>query len=155
MLDSDLAEIYGVDTKRLNEQVKRNLSRFPEDFSFQLTDNEWSTLKSQFATSIKGGKMKLPYAFTENGAVMLATILRSQTAIRASILVVKAFVRMNEFVSKNKELYEKIKLLEFKSDTHDKEIQVLFETIEKLMSPPTPALPPMKKVGYKRADEDD
>ncbi len=171
MLDTDLAEIYGVDVKRLNEQVKRNRDRFPEDFVFQLTDIEYaSILKSQIATSseetilrsqnatlrFEHGKHRkfLPYAFTEHGAVMLATILRSPTAIKASILVVKAFVKLNEYLSLHKDLAEKMKLLESKSDKHDQEIQTLFQTIHELMAtPPPPELPPMKKVGFKRKDE--
>ena len=158
MLDSDLAAIYGVDVKRLNEQVKRNFDRFSEDFMFQVTENEWNALRSQIATlRLDHGKHRkfLPYAFTEHGAVMLATILRSPTAVKASILVVKAFVRLNEYLSLHKDLAEKIKLLESNSDKHDKEIQKLFQAIRELMSTPSkPELIPMKKVGFKRQGEE-
>ena len=158
MLDTDLAAIYGVDVKRLNEQVKRNFDRFPEDFMFQVTENEWNALRSQIATlRLEHGKHRkfLPYAFTEHGAVMLATILRSPIAVKASILVVKAFVKLNEYLSLHKDLAEKIKLLESNSDKHDKEIQTLFQAIRELMStPPKPEPPPMKKVGFKRLGEE-
>ncbi|HET6992393.1 MAG TPA: ORF6N domain-containing protein, partial [Bacteroidia bacterium] len=109
MIDEDLARIYGVTTKRLNEQVKRNLDRFPKDFMFQLTEKEIISLRSQFATSNegKGGRRYAPYVFTEHGAVMLASVLNSPVAIKASIQVVKAFVRLREMLIANKELAEK------------------------------------------------
>ena len=106
MLDSDLAEVYNVTTKRLNEQVKRNNDRFPEDFMFQLTEQELESLRSQFATSNKqrGGRRYLPYVFTEHGAVMLASVLNSPTAIEASIKVVRAFVKMRSFLALHQDL---------------------------------------------------
>src|SRR5436190_17003436 len=100
MLDSDLAAIYGVTTKRLNEQLRRNRARFPSDFAFQLTREEFTNLKSQIATSSShGGKRKLPWAFTEHGAIMLASVLNSPVAIDASVRVVRAFVRLREIIS--------------------------------------------------------
>jgi len=107
MLDQDLAELYGVETKRLNEQVRRNSERFPEDFMFQLTDEEFANLKSQFATSSWGGRRKLPYAFTEHGAIMAASVLNSPRAVEASVQVVRAFVRLRQMLSTNAELWIK------------------------------------------------
>ncbi len=155
MLDFDLAELYDVKTKRLNEAVKRNLTRFPGDFMFQLTDNEIIILRSQIATSSWGGHRYKPMAFTEQGVAMLSGILKSERAIHVNIAIMRAFVSMRNLISSNKELEEKLKLLEFKSDKHDQEIQELFNAIRILMSPPTlPEPPPMKKVGYKRAGEE-
>lgn len=105
MLDRDLAELYGVETKRLNEQVKRNIERFPEDFMFQLTPNEFDNLKSQFATSSWGGVRKLPYAFTEQGVAMLSGVLQSSTAVEANIRIMRAFVSMRHFMVNNAAFY--------------------------------------------------
>ena len=104
ILDSDLAELYEVPTKRLNEQVKRNIKRFPKDFMFRLTSKEYDFLKSQFATSNRGGRRTLPYAFTEHEAVMLSGILNSDVAIAASINVVRAFIKLRRLLSSYKEL---------------------------------------------------
>ena len=116
MLDRDLAELYGVETKRLNEQVKRNIERFPEDFMFQLTRNELELVKSQISTSPnnlfagqEGGTRKLPYAFTEHGVTMLSAVLKSETAIKASIQIVKAFVAMRHFVQNNAQIFAELK----------------------------------------------
>ena len=105
MLDRDLAELYGVETKRLNEQVKRNIERFPEDFMFQLTPNEFDNLKSQFATSSWGGVRKLPYAFTEQGVAMLSGVWKSSTAVEANIRIMRAFVSMRHFMVNNVAFY--------------------------------------------------
>ena len=105
MLDRDLAELYGVETRRLNEQVKRNLERFPEDFMFQLTPNEFDNLMSQFATSSWGGVRKLPYAFTEQGVAMLSGVLKSTTAVEANIRIMRAFVSMRHFMVNNVAFY--------------------------------------------------
>lgn len=105
MLDHDLAELYGVETRRLNEQVKRNIERFPEDFMFQLTSNEFDNLKSQFATSSWGGVRKLPYAFTEQGVAMLSGVLESPTAVEANIRIMRAFVSMRHFMVNNVAFY--------------------------------------------------
>ena len=105
MLDRDLAELYGVETRRLNEQVKRNIERFPEDFMFQLPPNEFDNLKSQFATSSWGGVRKLPYAFTEQGVAMLSGVLKSPTAVEANIRIVRAFVSMRHFMVNNVAFY--------------------------------------------------
>src|SRR5580704_18488066 len=115
ILDSDLAHIYGVPTKRLNEQVRRNAKRFPSDFLFQLTSTETDNLKSQIATSSShGGRRKLPNAFTENGAIMAANVLNSPEAVRMSVFVVRAFVKMRELLGGTKELAKQLAALERK-----------------------------------------
>lgn len=134
MLDSDLAEIYGVTTKRLNEQVGRNIERFPEDFMFQLTDEETESLRSQFATSKKGrgGRRYNPYVFTEHGAVMLASVLNSPTAIEASLQVVRAFVKMRTLLALHQDLAERIEELEKTTDRHElnfEAVSLMFEDV--------------------------
>jgi hypothetical protein len=136
MLAPDLARLFGVATKRLNEQVKRNLDRFPEDFMFQLTADEHVALRSQFATSKgKGGTRYLPYAFTEHGTVMLANVLNSPTAVKASIEVVRAFIRLRQMLVSQQALARKLAALERK---YDGQFQVVFEAIRELMTPPEP-----------------
>jgi len=144
MLDSDLAEIYGVETKRINEQVRRNLNRFPPDFMFQLTAKEWDSLRSQFATLKRGEHRKyLPYAFTEHGALMLANVLNSERAAQTSVQVVRAFVRLRQLLASNAELARKLNALEKKYDT---QFRVVFEAIRKLMTPPKP--PKRREIGF-------
>ena len=137
MLDADLANIYGVTTKRLNEQVKRNRTRFPVDFMFQLTEGETDALRSQFATSNKGhgGRRTLPFVFTEHGAVMLASVLNTTVAVHASIQVVRAFVRFRRLLVTNVGLARKLAELENK---YDAQFKVVFDAIRKLMIPPEP-----------------
>jgi len=141
MLDSVLAEIYGVSTRRLNEQVRRNRHRFPADFMFRLTKNEADPLRSQNAT-LKTGRgthrKYLPYAFTEHGAVMQASILSSPRAIEASIFVVRAFVRLREYAATHKELAAKISELERKVGSHDESIRSILAVIRQLMAAPEP-----------------
>src|SRR2546423_7008128 len=142
MLDSDLAMIYGVPLKRLNEQVRRNRSRFPKDFAFQLVGREFANLKSQFATSSShGGKRKLPWVFTEHGAIMLATVLNSPVAVEASIRVVRAFVHLREMLATNKELAVKFAELERRLDGHDAAIKNVFDAIRELLKPEIPEEP--------------
>ncbi len=143
MLDRDLADVYGVSTKRLNEQVKRQGDRFPEDFMFQLTEGEASNLRSQFATSSSawGGRRYRPFAFTEHGAVMAASVLQTPTAVRASIFVVRAFIRLRELLASNAELARKLAELEQRMVGHDRQFLVVLDAIRKLMEPP-PAPPP-------------
>lgn len=138
ILDSDLAALYGVTTSRLNEQVKRNNERFPDDFMFQLTKDETDYLMSQFATSSSrwGGRRKLPYAFTEHGAIMAASVLNSQQAVQVSIFVVRAFVKLRRLLAPYKELAKKLRELEEKLKTHDKHIIALVDAIRLLMPPP-------------------
>lgn len=148
MLDSDLAKIYGVTTKRLNEQVRRNRTRFPEDFMFQLTEDELENWRSQFATSNSSVKMGLryrPYAFTEHGAVMLASVLNSPIAVAASIQIVRAFNRLRRLVAADKDLAAVLAALERKVAGHDEHIQSLFAAIHEIMEPP--AAPP-KEIGF-------
>src|SRR5438876_2491872 len=129
MLDSDLAAIYGVATRQLNQQLKRNRSRFPDDFAFQLTTEEFRNLKSQIATSSlmsqsvtssgHGGRRKLPWAFTEHGALMLASVLNSEVAVQASVRVVRAFVKLREMIAAKAQLAAKLAELERRLDSHD------------------------------------
>jgi hypothetical protein len=146
MLDSDLAELYGVRTFRLNEAVKRNRRRFPPDFMFQLTAIELKSLTSQIAMSKKtgrGGRRTLPYAFTEHGALMLANVLRSSRAVDVSIVVVRAFVRFRQVLSTHKELAAKLEQLDRKIATHDRAIVELLAAIRALMREPEPRRRPI------------
>ena len=147
ILDADLAKLYGVTTTRLNEQVRRNRKRFPDDFMFQLTKEEFKNLKSHFATSSSGwgGRRKLPLAFTEHGAIMVASILNTQNAIEASIFVVRAFIRLRQMLTSHKELTRKLNELEQHLKGHDQQIQAIFEAIRQLM---TPSEKPRKKIGF-------
>jgi hypothetical protein len=138
ILDSDLAELYRVPVKRLNEQVKRNPERFPADFRFTLTPAEYQDLRTQNATSSSshGGRRYLPNAFTEHGAIMAASVLNSKRAVEMSIFVVRAFVRMREVLLINQKVVSKLSELESRLDDHDAEIQDLIEAIRELMAPP-------------------
>ncbi len=139
LLDSDLADLYEVDTKRLNEQVKRNADRFPEDFMFQLSPEEFANLKSQFATSSWGGKRKLPNAFTEHGAIMAASVLNSKRAVDMSVYVVRAFVQLRELLSSQKLLAEQITKLERRVGHHDNSLATIIDTLRSLMEKPEPS----------------
>lgn len=145
MLDSDLAELYGVPTKRFNEQVKRNLARFPDDFMFQLTEEEHAALRSQFATSNigRGGRRYAPYVFTEHGAMMAATILNSPRAVEMSVFVVRAFVQLREMLATHKELAARLEALEMKVGGHDETIADIIHAIRQLMAAPEPARRPI------------
>jgi ORF6N domain len=147
MFDSDLAAIYGVTTKRLNEQVRRNISRFPEDFAFQLTAEELTNLRSQIATSsFHGGRRYRPWVFTEHGAIMLASVLNSDIAVQASVRVVRAFVRLREMVAANAQLASKLEELERRLDSHDEAIVDLFAALKQLLEPPEP--PKRREIGF-------
>jgi hypothetical protein len=130
MLDSDLSELYGVETRRLNEQVKRNIDRFPEDFMFQLTDIEFENLKSQIATSSWGGRRKLPYAFTEHGVLMLSSILSSERAIKVNIQVMRVYVRIREMILTNKDIVKRLDSIERKLSENDNQIMLIFEYLK-------------------------
>lgn len=145
MLDADLAALYGVETRRLNEQVRRNLRRFPAEFMFQVDADELAGLMSQFATSKsgRGGPRKLPLAFTEHGAIMAATVLSSPRAIEASVYVVCVFVRQREVLASNQELAAKFEQLEKKLASHDDAIVGVLEAIRQLMQPPQVASRPI------------
>ncbi|MDP2157864.1 MAG: ORF6N domain-containing protein [Nitrospirota bacterium] len=149
MLDRDLAELYGVETRVLNQAVKRNLNRFPEDFMFQLTQAEMENWKSQIVISNKDkmGLRKAPYAFTENGVAMLSSVLSSERAVEANIQIMRTFTRLREMLSSTKELAHNLKLLENRIEKHDGEIKAIFGAIRQLMMPPV-----LKKgkIGFKR-----
>jgi len=151
IIDRDLAEIYGVETRRLNEQVKRNPDRFPEDFMFQLTKEEadvWVRSRSQFAILKRGKTIKyLPYAFTEHGAIMAANVLKSPQAVRMSVFVVRAFVKLREMLAAHKDLAHKLAELERKLQNHDESIRSLVIAIRQLMRPSEPE-PPKKRIGF-------
>lgn len=143
MLDSDLAKLYGVTTKALNQAVKRNQKRFPEAFMFQLTPMEIESLRSQFVTSkTRGGRRYLPYAFTEHGAIMAANILNSDRAISMSVEVVRAFIRLRQLTLSVEELATKVDALEKK---HEGKFKVIFEAVRQLMEPPEP---PKRRIGF-------
>ena len=143
ILDADLATLYGVTVKRLNEQVKRNAERFPEHFMFRLNETEWTRLRSQIATSkSRGGRRYLPYAFTEHGAIMAATLLNSPQAIQMSIAIVTAFVKLRRLALSVEGLARKVAALENK---YDASFQAVFNAIRELMDPPQP---PRKRIGF-------
>lgn len=138
MLDFDLAKLYSVPTKRLNEQVSRNRARFPDDFSYQLTLQEFRNLKSQNATSSlgHGGRRKLPWAFTEHGVAMLSSALHSRTAIQVNIEIIRAFVRIRRLLATPGELVAQLKQLAETVQLHDEQIKFITEVLRKLMEPP-------------------
>src|SRR5205807_6173053 len=140
MLDRDLAKLYEVPTKRLNEQVRRNLRRFPEDFMFQLTREEADALRSQFATSKpnRGGRRYRPYAFTEQGVAMLSSVLNSDRAIEVNIVIMRAFVRLREILATHKDLAQTLEELEAKLGVHDEKFHLVFRAIRRLMAPRKP-----------------
>jgi len=186
ILDADLAEAYGVQTRRLNEQVKRNANRFPEDFMFQLTPAEWGCLKSQFATSSlepvhnhkdkgnqsqivtgcaqlvvneedkgsrsqiattsHGGRRKLPFVFTEHGALMAASVLNSPKAVEMSVFVVRAFVKMREQLAANAEILKRLAEIDKTLLEHNDALQVIWEQLQPLLVPPEP--PEKGKIGF-------
>ena len=148
MLDSDLARIYGVELKRLNEQVRRNAERCPRDFAFQLTLQEFTDMRSQNATASKRNIRHLPWVFTEHGAIMLASVLNSPIAVEASVRVVRAFVLMREQLAAHKELAQKLSELENRVSGHDEAITNLFEAIRQLVEPPLPE--DRKQIGFMR-----
>jgi ORF6N domain len=152
MLDEDLADLYGVETKRLVEQVKRNLERFPEDFMFQLRKDEAAALRSQIATSNtgRGGRRYAPYVFTEQGVAMLSSVLRSKTAIAVSIEIMRAFVELRRVASSYAELQERLDRLERQTverlDGHDDQIDQIFKALHQLIAPPQR---PRRPVGFR------
>lgn len=137
ILDADLAELYDVPVRQLNQQVKRNAHRFPNDFRFGLTAAEYKNLRSQnvISSSSHGGRRYLPHAFTEHGAIMAATVLNSKRAIEMSIFVVRAFVQMRQALVVNQHVVSKLSELEARLDSHDAEIQDLVEAIRELLTP--------------------
>jgi hypothetical protein len=170
ILDADLAELYGVPTKRLNEQVKRNADRFPDDFMFQLTAPELDNLKSQIATSSletpqkqgiapnwsqiatasHGGRRKLPFAFTEHGAIMAATVLYSPEAVKMSIFVVRAFMQMREQLAANAVILKRLAEIDKSLLEHDTALRAIWSKLQPLLAPPPD--PPRRRIGFKPDD---
>lgn len=154
MLDEDLAQMYGVETKRLNEQLKRNLKRFPKDFMFRLTAKEYENLKSQNATSSWGGRRTLPNAFTEQGVAMLSSILNSDIAIEVNIRIIRVFTKLREYALTHKEILLQLARLEKQVKGNKQDIENIFmvlkELIEKQRSPRA-----ANRIGYRRTDEQD
>ena len=153
LLDADLAELYGVETKVLVQAVKRNLERFPDDFMFQLDAEEFAALRSQSVTSNtgRGGRRYAPYAFTEQGVAMLSSVLSSPQAIAVNIEIMRAFVRLREMLAGNKELAAKLGELERKLKGHDQAIAGILDAIRQLMAPP-PA-PKKRPIGFVTGEE--
>lgn len=153
MLDVDLATLYGVETRVLVQAVKRNIQRFPGDFMFQLTDDEWVILRSQFVISKgRGGRRYAPYAFTEHGALMLASVLKSERAVEIGVLVVRAFIRLRELLANNKELANRLEDMERKLTTHDQAITGLVDAVRQLMAP---SVKKKRSIGFVVEPKDD
>jgi hypothetical protein len=136
LLDSDLADLYGVETKVLVQAVKRNIERFPSDFMFQLTKQQYADLRSHYVTSsLHGGRRYPPYVFTEQGIAMLSSVLRSSQAVQVNIQIMRTFVKLRQLLNENKELAERLDKLEGK---YDKQFKLVFDAIRELMIPPKP-----------------
>lgn len=151
MLDSDLAELYEVETKRLNEQVKRNESRFPDDFMFQLTAEEWENLKSQNATSSWGGRRKLPYAFTEHGVLMLSSVLTSKRAIAVNIHIMRVYTRLREMLLTHKDVLAELEKIKQQIGSNTSDIELIFKYLKQLEAAKQQDLDQQnrKPIGYK------
>jgi len=149
MIDTDLAELYGVPTHRLNERVKRNQKRFPEDFMFQLTKVEAEALRSQIAISKigRGGRRTLPYVFTEQGVAMLSSVLNSEQAIEVNITIMRAFVKLRQMLESDEELNRKFAVVIRKLSAHDKYFKVVFDELKKLTQQP---ITERRQIGFKR-----
>jgi len=146
MLGKDLAKLYGVSTKRLNEQVRRNAKRFPSDFMYCLTPQEVVNLRSQFATSSWGGMRYAPYVFTQEGVAMLSSVLNSERAIYVNIQIMRAFVKLRELLLSHKDLAIKLEALERKYAEHDDKIKAIFAAIKQLLKPPKEK--PRRVIGF-------
>jgi hypothetical protein len=151
MLDEDLADLYVVETKQLKRQVRRNIDRFPDDFMFELTVEEFENLRSQFGTSSWGGVRYMPMAFTEQGVAMLSSVLNSARAIKVNIQIIRVFTRMREMLLNYKDLFIKLEQLERKVEGHDEEIKIVFAYLKKLL--PTPEQIDRRRIGFRRKDE--
>lgn len=146
MLDSDLAELYQVETRRLNEQVKRNVNRFPEDFMFQLTRKEWENLKSQNATASWGGRRSEPYVFTEHGVLMLSSVLNSDRAIAVNIRIMRVYTKIKEMLLTHKDLLLKMEEIEKKVFNQDEQIMTIFKYVKKFVMEEST---PRPRIGFK------
>ncbi len=151
-MDQDLAKLYHVETRRLNEQVNRNKERFPEDFMFQLTRDEYENLRSQIATSSWGGTRYMPMAFTEPGVAMLSSVLTSSTAIRVNIQIIRVFTKMRALLLTHKDILLQLEKMEKKIGSHDEQIALIFGYLKKLLNPPQMSRP---RIGFRRKDEMD
>lgn len=151
MLDMDLAELYDVGTKVLNQAVKRNLPRFPSDFMFQLSAKEYKILRSQIVTSSWGGRRTRPYAFTEQGVAMLSSVLNSERAVLVNIHIIRVFTRMREMLLTHKDVLLKLEQLEGKMIQHDDDIKLIFDYLKEFLNPKRE---PMRKIGFRHKKED-
>ena len=152
MLDSDLARLYGVTTSRLNEQLSRNEDRFPEDFAFQLTQQEFTALMSQIAISKtgRGGRRKRPWVFTEQGVAMLSSVLRSQTAVQVNIEIMRTFVRLRRLMATPGELVEQLMKLAETVQLHDDQIKVIAQVLQQMLDKPEP---PKRRIGFHQSQD--
>ncbi len=150
MLDKDLAELYGIETKVLKQAVKRNIKRFPADFMFELTKEEFKNLRSQIVTSSWGGVRYTPMAFTEQGVAMLSSVLNSDKAIQVNIQIMRVFSSLRQILAAHKELVHKLNELERKITKHDGDIATIFQAIRQLMAPPEST---RKKIGFKLKEQ--
>lgn len=148
MLDSDLSALYGVETRRLNEQVKRNIERFPDDFMFQLRKEELDNLMSQNATSSWGGTRKLPYAFTEQGIAMLSSVLKAQTAVEVNIRIMRAFITMRRFIATNAQLFQRLETIEYHQLEMKQHQEVTDRRIDEVFKRLDTDIPPMQGIFY-------
>lgn len=151
MLDRDLAELYGLDTKVLKQQVRRNLNRFPDDFMFELTENEFSILRSQFVTSSWGGIRYLPMVFTEHGVLMLSSVLNNKKAIAVNIQIMRIFTRLRQMLTDTIDLKLEIEEIKKKVQNQDKNIELVFSYLDELITKQEEQ-PPRKRIGYKSND---
>jgi hypothetical protein len=154
MLDRDLAELYGVETRTLNQAVRRNIDRFPEDFMFQLKEEEWQSLRSQFVI-LKTGRGQhskfMPFVFTEQGVAMLSSVLNSETAIRVNIQIIRVFTRMRQMMVTHKDILLQLEKMERKLTGHDGDIQLIFKYLKQLLNPPQQR---RKRIGFKTSNQD-
>jgi len=154
MLDLDLAKLYATEAKRLKEAVRRNKERFPEDFMFILTENEWISLRTQIASLNSRGKHPkyTPFAFTEQGVAMLSSVLNSPTAISVNIQIIRVFTKMRALLMTHKDILLQLEKMEKKMGSHDEQIALIFNYLKKLL---TPIQPPRQRIGFRRKDEKD
>ncbi|MBL4754721.1 MAG: ORF6N domain-containing protein [Flavobacteriales bacterium] len=151
MLDSDLSELYGVETRVLNQQVKRNEDRFPDDFMFQLTDEEWSNLKAQNEMPSWGGRRKLPFVFTEHGVLMLSSVLNSKKAIAVNIQIMRIFTKLREMLLTHKDLLLEMEALRKKVQGQDDRVEMIYKYLLQFIKEEQT---PRKKMGFKREGEE-
>jgi hypothetical protein len=152
MLDRDLAEMYGVETKVFNQSVKRNAERFPKDFMFTLSEKEWGNLRSQIVTSSWGGTRYRPIVFTEQGVAMLSSVLNSKTAIEVNIRIIRVFTKMREYALTNKEILLQLAKLEKEVKGNSKDIENIFMVLKELLEKQSTPAPPRKRIGFKHYD---